>query len=104
MFPNHSQTEDAPLSGLSKSKGLKMNEMFAAQFNRSRIADRRSFRGTSYAGVVGAMVVFACSAPAQSFFFSTGNPDGLMATASRPGTGGSLEIESADDFLVSTPV
>jgi len=27
-----------------------------------------------------------------------------MATGSRPGTGGSLEIESADDFLVSTPV
>ena len=34
------------------------------------------------------------------FFFSTGGPDGLIATATRPGTG--AEIESADDFVLST--
>jgi hypothetical protein len=33
-----------------------------------------------------------------AFFFSTGNPDGLMATASRPASGSAIEIESADDF------
>jgi hypothetical protein len=32
------------------------------------------------------------------FSFSTGNPDDLMATASRPGGG---EIESADDFVLT---
>ena len=53
---------------------------------------------------LGAAMLLAGSAAAQSFFFSTGAPDGLMATASRQGTGGSLEIESADDFSVPTEV
>jgi hypothetical protein len=35
------------------------------------------------------------------FFFSTGNVDGLIATASRPSSAGKIEIESADDFVVS---
>jgi hypothetical protein len=35
------------------------------------------------------------------FTFSTGNPDGLMGTASRPGGAGILEIESADDFITT---
>ena len=35
---------------------------------------------------------------ADSFFFSTGDPDGLIATVSRPDGGGKLEVESADDF------
>ncbi len=41
---------------------------------------------------------------ANPFFFSTGNPDGLMATASRPDTAvapaPSNEIELADDFIL----
>jgi len=41
------------------------------------------------------------SAFADAFFFSTGNPDGKIATASRPGTG-TFEIESADDFVLSS--
>src|SRR5262249_102936 len=36
------------------------------------------------------------------FTFSTGNPDGRMATASRPPNGAAFEIESADDFLLTT--
>ena len=41
-----------------------------------------------------------CSA--APFFFSTGNPDGRMATASRPPGGpGIFEIESADDFVLT---
>ena len=36
------------------------------------------------------------------FFFSTGDPDGRMATATRPDTGrGVFEIESADDFVLT---
>src|SRR5262245_10528899 len=38
---------------------------------------------------------------AEPVFFSTGNPDGKMATASRPGSAGVLEIESADDFVLT---
>src|SRR5580692_7525627 len=35
------------------------------------------------------------------FSFSTGNPDGLMATATRPDSPGKFEIESADDFVIT---
>jgi PEP-CTERM motif len=34
-----------------------------------------------------------------SFFFSTGNPDGLIATLSRTASPGKLETETADDFI-----
>jgi hypothetical protein len=44
------------------------------------------------------MLGLAVPATASPFFFSTGNPDGKMATASRPEVGTSFEIESADDF------
>jgi hypothetical protein len=36
-------------------------------------------------------------------FFSTGDPDGLMATASRPASPGKIEIEAADDFVLTKP-
>ena len=45
-------------------------------------------------------------ASAQGFSFSTGNPDGRMATASRPGpgpgSGANQETESADDFVLTS--
>jgi hypothetical protein len=40
-------------------------------------------------------------AAADPFFFSTGNPNGLMATASRPDIPPGTEIESADDFILT---
>jgi hypothetical protein len=49
-------------------------------------------------GLAATLSMLAMSASAGPFFFSTGNPDGLMATASRPSAGGGIEIESADDF------
>jgi hypothetical protein len=56
----------------------------------------------SMAAVTAAAAMFglaiATPASALPFFFSTGDPDGRMATASRPGTAGVTEIESADDF------
>jgi len=53
--------------------------------------------------VLGATLFSGAPALGGSFFFSTGNPDGLMATASRPGSGGNVEIEAADDFVLTTP-
>lgn len=41
----------------------------------------------------------APTAAAVSTVFSTGNPDGLMAMASRPPSAASIEIEAADDFV-----
>jgi hypothetical protein len=43
---------------------------------------------------------FAANLPADSFSFSTGTPDGLIATGSRPSGPGGIEIESADDFIL----
>ncbi len=37
---------------------------------------------------------------ATPFFFSSGNPDGLMATGSRSSASGKIEIETGDDFVV----
>jgi hypothetical protein len=36
------------------------------------------------------------------YSFSTGDPDGLMATASRPDSAGNFEIETGDDFVLTT--
>jgi hypothetical protein len=44
----------------------------------------------------------AAAAPADVFNFSTGDPDGLIGTLSRPGTGGTLQTETADDFILNT--
>jgi hypothetical protein len=43
-------------------------------------------------------------AQAQVFSFNTGNPDGRMAAATRPESTGSIEIECADDFLLTNEV
>jgi PEP-CTERM motif len=50
-----------------------------------------------------ALFVFALtdSVKAGTFFFSTGNPDGLIGTASRPASAGKLETETADDFVLT---
>jgi hypothetical protein len=52
-----------------------------------------------------ALVACVMAGPAYggSFFFSTGNPDGLMAMASRPASAGKMEIEAADDFVLTSP-
>lgn len=50
--------------------------------------------------VAAAIVAAAITAPCRAtpFFFSTGNPDGLLASTSRPGV---VETESADDFVTT---
>jgi hypothetical protein len=45
----------------------------------------------------------ALPAAADSFTFTSGAPDGRMATASRPDGSGGIEIESADDFILGAP-
>jgi hypothetical protein len=43
----------------------------------------------------------AIPAAADSLIVNTGSPDGLIAMASRPGSTGKIEIEAADDFILS---
>lgn len=47
---------------------------------------------------------FAHPIHADPFFFSTGNPDGKMATLSRTASSGKLETETADDFVTTAPL
>jgi len=42
-------------------------------------------------------------AAAGPFVFSTGNPDGLIGTLSRPAGGGTIQTETADDFVLGQP-
>lgn len=56
-------------------------------------------------GAVGALLATmatALPASAAPFFFSTGGPDGLIGTATRPDSAGKAEIETADDFILGT--
>jgi len=38
-----------------------------------------------------------------ALIFSTGNPDGRLGAASRPASAGVVEVESADDFVLTSP-
>jgi hypothetical protein len=40
-------------------------------------------------------------ASASSFSFSTGSPDGLIGTLSRPASDGLVQTETADDFILN---
>src|SRR5215470_17316143 len=56
----------------------------------------------SFSALVLAVVLTgAAAASADPFSFSTGAPDGRMATASRPESHDKIEIESADDFILT---
>ena len=52
------------------------------------------------------LVVFALflarPALADIFSFSTGDPDGKMAAATRPDSAGKFEIETGDDFVLTS--
>src|SRR5438445_5465278 len=48
-------------------------------------------------------LAFATSGWGAAFTFSTGLPDGRMATGSQPTGSSVVEIESADDFDLSLP-
>src|SRR4051812_48120703 len=46
--------------------------------------------------------LLAMPAMAGPLFFSTGDPDGKMAAATRPATAGKFEIEAGDDFVLTS--
>jgi len=48
-------------------------------------------------------VMIETNASASQFFFGTGNVTNQIATGSRPPGPGKIEIESADDFILSLP-
>ena len=57
-------------------------------------------------GALGALasLLLAFQAAAATFTFSTGNPDGRIATLTRPSSPGLIQTETADDFVVTQTV
>ncbi len=53
--------------------------------------------------MVSVAIFTARPASADTFTFSTGTPDGLMASISRVASPGKLETETADDFVTTLP-
>jgi hypothetical protein len=51
-----------------------------------------------------ALLMLVSQASAASFSFSTGDPDGKIATLSRPASPGKIQTETADDFVVPQTV
>jgi hypothetical protein len=51
-----------------------------------------------------ALALWASQASAAPFSFSTGDPDGKVATLSRPSSPGNIQTETADDFVVTQSV
>src|SRR5215468_10919626 len=51
-----------------------------------------------------ALLLLVSRISAASFSFSTGDPDGKMATLSRPPSLGKIQTETADDFVVTQAV
>jgi hypothetical protein len=51
--------------------------------------------------IVSLAIFIATPAAADTFFFSTGNPDGLTGTLSMPASPGQIETETADDFVLT---
>jgi hypothetical protein len=57
--------------------------------------------GISLLVALGMVISGPSPAAADAFFFSTGNPDGLIGTLSRRPSPGLLETETADDFILN---
>jgi hypothetical protein len=56
--------------------------------------------------IAGALLLLQLAAPAgaTSFSFSTGDPDGKIATLTRPASAGKMQTETADDFFLTESV
>src|SRR5216684_3528262 len=57
-----------------------------------------------WASTLAALMLLSGTALADSFFFSTGDPDGKIATLSRPLSPGGIQTETADDFTVTSSI
>jgi hypothetical protein len=49
------------------------------------------------------VLMLGATASAADFFFTTGDPDGRLAAAARPESRHKIEIEAADDFILTSP-
>ncbi len=69
-------------------------------FARRRTAKMKHSAWIISSAATMALLAIPAAAGPITLLFSTGNPNGLIATASRPASGGLLETETADDFIL----
>src|SRR5436190_8883250 len=79
-----------------------INEMRALRRLRPFVWTARSANKSSVGAL--ALLMLVSHAAAATFSFSTGQPDGKVATLSRPTSAGKIQTETADDFVVTQPV
>ena len=89
----------------SINKPTKTTMMYAAPV-RSRLEQLvwAVLSASTTAAMALAFLQAASQASAAPFFFSTGNPDGKIATLSRPSGPSRIQTETADDFVVTQSV
>ena len=81
-----------------QNKTKTINEMPALRRLRSFVLAALSANKISVGALASLLLVSQASA--ASFSFSTGDPDGKIATLSRPSTPGKIQTETADDFII----
>src|SRR4051812_43503238 len=85
----------APICGFNFGNSVGQ-KLYWAKFNTARNFAHWLFLITS------AVLLYTADVTAASFFFSTGEPDGKVATLSRPASPGALATETADDFTLAS--
>src|SRR5437899_13055756 len=81
-----------------RNKTKTIHETPAIHRLRSLVKAAQSANKTALGALASLLLVSQASAAA--FSFSTGDPDGKMATLSRPSSPGKIQTETADDFII----
>jgi len=100
--------DDGFRSSQMREKNKRQSQLMKNKRNISKTTNAMSAnrlgRACSIAGGALASVLLISQASADPFFFSTGNPDGKVATLCRRPSQGKLETETADDFIVTNSI
>src|SRR5690242_15692672 len=85
-----------------QDKMTTINEMRAIR----RVAQFVTGARSTNKSIASALLLLQLAVPAGAtpFSFSTGDPDGKIATLSRPAGSGKMQTETADDFLLTESV
>ena len=81
--------------------GTKSARPFCAGATPMSAPGGRRFARLTAAVALTAGIWVATPVQADPFVFSTGTPDGLLGSLSQPASGGHLETETADDFMLT---
>jgi hypothetical protein len=81
-----------------------LRKLYMKNRSNSALGALKAQANISITALACGLLLLTFQAAAASFTFSTGNPDGKIATLSRPAGGGAIQTETADDFLLTQAV